>query len=103
MPLANSIQLFDGSKATTVFETKREINALDLRGSLLVLGERASPGQLISAVLVDLKDLDNPRAREFNYQKTKINLIALSPDGEFIVSVGSSSQGKYRSTHLVNS
>jgi hypothetical protein len=61
MPLANSIQLFDGAKASTIYETKREINAMDLRGSLLALGEKASPGQLISAILLDIRNLDSPR------------------------------------------
>lgn len=79
MPLANSIQLFNGEKAVTIFEAKREINAIDLKGSMLVIGEKAMPGQLISAILVDIRELDHPR--EFNYQKTQINLIALSSDG----------------------
>lgn len=59
------------------------------------------PGQLVSAILVDIKDLDNPRV--FNYQKTQINFIALSCDGEFICSVGSSSEGAYSSIYIANS
>lgn len=51
------------------------------------------PGQLVSAILVDINDLEHPRL--FNYQKTQITFIALSCDGEFICSVGSSSEGAY--------
>ena len=54
MPIANAIQLFDGLKSNIIFEAKREISAIDMRGSLIVLGEKASPGQLISAVLLDM-------------------------------------------------
>ena len=59
-----------------------------MRGSLICIGEKASPGQLISAILLDLKDIDNPK--KFNYQKTGINFISISLDGEFFVSIGSS-------------
>lgn len=59
-----------------------------MRGSLVAIGERASPGQLISAILLDLGDTDNPKI--FNYQKTSINFVSISLDGEFMVSVGSS-------------
>lgn len=50
-----------------------------MKDTLLCIGEKASPGQLISAVLVDLQDLANPRV--FNYQKTQINFITVSSDG----------------------
>ena len=58
----------------------------------MCIGERASPGQLISATLLNLKELDKPKV--FNYQKTTINFISISLDGEFIVSVGSSAEGR---------
>lgn len=93
MPIANAIQLFDGQKSTIVFSVKRDISALEMRGNLICIGEKASPGQLISAILVDLNDLDHPRI--FNYQKTQINFISISLDGEFMVSVGSSFEDTY--------
>jgi hypothetical protein len=57
MPLANSLQFYDGVKTSTVHETKREISAIDMRNNLIGIGERASPGQLISAVLLDTQNL----------------------------------------------
>jgi hypothetical protein len=50
-----------------------------MRGSLVAVGERASPGQLISAILFDLGDRNNPKV--FNYQKTTINYLSISSDG----------------------
>jgi hypothetical protein len=97
MPLANSLQFYDGKKTTTVHQTKREIGALDMRGSLIGIGERASPGQLISAVLLDTRDLEHPKV--FNYQKTQITHIALSANGEFFCTVGSSSEQVYLAPH----
>ena len=79
MPIANAIQLFNGEKATIIYSGKREISAIDMRGSLVCLGEKASPGQLISAVLLDLNNIDNPKI--FNYQKTLISLVSISLDG----------------------
>lgn len=54
MPLANSLQFFDGVKSTTIYQTKREISALDMKRNMIIIGEKASPGQLISAVLVNV-------------------------------------------------
>ena len=79
MPLANSLQFFNGSKTTTVYEAKREISALDMRHPFIVIGEKASPGQLISAVLLDTRNLS--KAKVFNYQKSQISLMAVSGDG----------------------
>ena len=52
----------------------------------------ASPGQLISAILLDINNLDKPKV--FNYQKTRIDFITLSVDGQFLCSVGNSSGDK---------
>ena len=79
MPLATSLQFFDGEKSHSIFECKREISAIDMKGYFIIIGEKASPGQLISAVLLDIRAIDKPKI--FNYQKTQINLIAVSPDG----------------------
>jgi hypothetical protein len=90
MPLANALQLFDGNKARIIFEAKREISAVDMRDRLIVIGEKASPGQLISAILIDIDHPEHPRI--FNYQKTRIDFVSISLDGEFVCSVGSSSE-----------
>jgi hypothetical protein len=79
MPLASSLQFFDGTKSYGIFECKREISAIDMQGYFIAIGEKASPGQLISAVLLDIRAID--KAKIFNYQKTQINFIAVSPDG----------------------
>lgn len=57
MPLANSLQYFDGNKSYSIFECKREISAIDMNGYFITIGEKASPGQLISAVLLDIRTL----------------------------------------------
>ena len=85
--------MFDGERSEVVFTGKREISAIDMRGNLVLLGERASPGQLISAVLVDIDDRSHPKV--YNYQKTQINFVSISVDGEFFCSVGSSSPDTY--------
>lgn len=97
MPLANSLQFYDGHKTFTVHQTKREISTLDMKGHFIGIGERASPGQLISAVLLDTRDLEKPRV--FNYQKTQITHISLNSNGEFFCSVGSSSEQTYTYHH----
>jgi hypothetical protein len=54
MPLANSLQFFNGIKSTTIYQAKREISALDMKRNMIIIGEKASPGQLISAILVNV-------------------------------------------------
>jgi hypothetical protein len=39
-----------------------------MKNDFITIGEKASPGQLISAVVLDMKDLSNGKI--FNYQKT---------------------------------
>lgn len=90
MPLANSLQLFDGEKSTLVAETRRQIAAMDMRGKKIAVGEKASPGELISAVIINTDYPQHPKV--YNYQKTEIRHIALSCDAEFFCSVGSSSE-----------
>jgi len=68
IPLANSLQFFDGTKSTTICQTKRFINAIDMKNNFIGIGEKASPGQLISAVMLDTRDLSTHKT--FNYQKT---------------------------------
>lgn len=92
-PLANSLQFYDGKKTRTIHQCKREIAALDMRGHWIGIGERASPGQLISAVLLDTREPE--AARVFNYQKTQISHIAIGSNGEFFCTVGSSSEQTY--------
>lgn len=47
---------------------------------------------LITATFLDFNDPDKPKT--FKYQKTQINHISVSGDGEFFVSVGSSDEIK---------
>jgi hypothetical protein len=61
-----------------------------MRGPFIGIGEKASPGQLISAVLLDTREIE--KAKIFNYQKTQISYLAVSSDGEWLVTVGSSSE-----------
>ena len=99
MPLANSLQFYDGHKTSSVHQIKREISALDMRGHFIGIGERASPGQLISAVLLDTRDLE--KARLFNYQKTQITHISLNSNADFFCTVGSSSEQTYNIPYSV--
>jgi hypothetical protein len=101
MPLANSLQFFDGTISTTIYKTKHPVSVIDMRGKFIAVGEQASPGQLISATLLTLDKLEEPKV--FNYQKTGIQLIAVSPDGEFLCSVGSSSEQTYLYLEIDNS
>ena len=61
-----------------------------MRGKLIAVGEKASPGELISAVLIDTDQPSEPKI--FNYQKTEIKHIALSCDGEFFCTIGKSAE-----------
>jgi hypothetical protein len=68
-----------------------------MRGHFIGVGERASPGQLISAAIIDTRDLSKPKV--FNYQKTQITHLAISSNGEFFCTVGSSSELVYSSCY----
>jgi len=38
MPLANSVQFFDGEVSIPIYQTKREISAIDMKNNFIGIG-----------------------------------------------------------------